>query len=206
MFISCLFAVRDALRKTQKEELDNEYREDMALWAYEAEKKINSSQSLMHDKKICLVIQNNQVQLPSDYYSLICCSINGAYPELINRTTCRIREGCNCQNLLWANTDLKIRIDGFNLTVSPTIQSGTPIEIEYQSIRFDDEDGYPMIFEEHQDAVSLYIQWQLCQMTRDNRASSKEQQWYYACNQARARTNQLTKADTARLGITWWHR
>ena len=208
MFVSCLVAVRDAVRKAQCEDLLNEYEEDFVSWAYEAEKLIlNNTFALggwKEQKSICLTVQNNQVQLPQDFYSLVCVKVGNKYPTLINTSACRIKRNCNCYNLKYS--DLGMIIKGYSITFTPNVTpDGTPVEIQYEALRLESANGYIMVFEDHTTAISEYLQWQMLSMKgNDSKAELKRRDWMRSCPQARARTANITKAEMAAMGITWW--
>jgi hypothetical protein len=209
MFISCLYAVRDALVSTQAADLLNEYEEDLVGWAYEAEKKIldttQASGQLMKDNIVCLYTFNNQVCLPQGFNGLICLKVNQVIPTLINYTTCRIKPNITCPN---ANgvAGLSMRIDQRIVTFSPAVPDGQPVTVEYQSIRLEGEDGYPMIYDEHQYAISMFLQYKIYATIKPNETLSqvRKLEWSRECLQARARTNQLTPEQMASLGSVWY--
>lgn len=210
MFVSPLVAVRDALRKTQSEDMRNEYEEDFVQWAYEAEKKIlNNTFSLGEWKKTMFaegIVWNNQFQLPDDFYTLVCLKVGNEYPALINTSVCRLVRNCaNCYNYKYLGKSMTI--NGYCVTFTPAnIPDGTKVEVQYQSLRLDTEDGYPMIFEDHWSAVSEYIQWQILSNFKNdiNKAELKRRDWMLSCPQARARTANLTATEMAALGNVWW--
>ena len=212
MFISPLVAVRDAVRKTQSEDMLNEYEEDFVQWAYEAEKKIlNNTFSLgawKEQKSICLAAENNQVILPDDFYTLVCLQAGNEFPILINTSGCRIKRGCaNYCGWNGKYDVLRMKIDGYIVTFIPAkVPDNTPVTIQYEALRIDTQDGYPMIFEDHWSAVSEYIQWQILSnfKTDINKAELKRRDWMLSCPQARARTANLTAAELLAMGATWW--
>lgn len=208
MFISTLYSVRDALRTTKKEDLLNEYEEDFVGWAFEAEKKIlDTTQAaglLNKDNIVCLSVFNNQVCLPQGFNGLICMKVNQVVPYLINYTTCRIKPNCNCPNLNGIQA-LGVRIDQRVCTFTPVVPDGTSVTVEYSSIRLEGEDGYPMMFEEHQYAISMFLQYKIYVLTDQPMLAEKARiLWLRECMQARARTNKLTLAEIAAMGGVWY--
>lgn len=213
--VSSLFAVRDALISIQQESLYNKYQEEMVGWAFEAEKKINSWRDNFEQKKVCRQFLNNRIQLPDDYYGLREISIGGKLAEVVNAKHCRLTVGSpytqgscsssNCGNGATFCTYQVMIEQGFIVGANGVIPDGLQCCLVYDAIPRD-ENGYPMVFQEHINAISYYVQYRVLRMLNNPNWQVVKGEWLMECGQARARTNAMTPQDMARLGNIWWNK
>ena len=151
-------------------------------WAFEAEKKIGSS--ITFDKKITtLTVTDKKTLLPDDYLNLIeiVNSDGGAYDD----TRCYISGG-------YLNIDLE----------------NTTVDLHYEAISTDNE-GYPTISADHEDAIASYIMYKYKGRQYYNQKLPRyvyqdlKQEWSYQCAQARGKDNMPTKQQWRNISRYW---
>lgn len=176
-------------------------------WAYEAELFIGSYDTFKRNE--CeLTVKNKQVKLPKDFYQFIALKIGDTYPEVTNRDFRFFNN--TSPNLAGDNTNMfsmdasrqtafgydgtemktfKMSIDNGYINLSG-IPDGTKVGIAYLSFELD-EDGFPLIRESHQMAVTAYIVWKIKLSEYINGEISHhvyaelEKRWHWLCGQAR---------------------
>ena len=131
-------------------------------------------------RKECLIeFKNNRSPLPKDFYRLISLKIGGSYPEITNRDfrlfdtdspNLAIKGNFNYSSdasrlgFPYDSSDtnkmaIKFNIDNNYINISSTTD-GTKAGLAYTAFDLD-EDGFPLIKDGHQMAVSAYVTWKL---------------------------------------------
>ena len=158
----------------------------------------------------CLIeFKNNRSPLPKDFYRLISLKIGGSYPEITNRDfrlfdtdspNLAIKGNFNYSSdasrlgFPYDSSDtnkmaIKFNIDNNYINISSTTD-GTKAGLAYTAFDLD-EDGFPLIKDGHQMAVSAYVTWKLKNADYVKGKVSHhvykelENRWYWLCGQAR---------------------
>lgn len=182
-------------------------------WAIQAEKEIGSHYALVKEKKV-LDIHGCKAELPcnavylqfaimgvqdcscNDLRSL--CSTNTFANEIADNTG-SIRLDFNSFLIvdqvagggvgIWNNVQYEIQ---GNQIVFYQNLDGQSVTIQYIGYKLD-EDGFPMVSENHVRAITEYIEWQYCSRSKyssnplpDNLIQEHKREWFRLCSHARA--------------------
>jgi hypothetical protein len=168
-------------------------------WAFEAEKKIGSYKTFVR-KFATLPVANKQAALPNDFLSVI--DIKDA-------------SGTDATNYFEANSatfpDNTTRERRYYITDSTiNLSTGNPssIDISYYAIDTDDE-GFPTIAANHEDAVSAYIMWKYKSRDYYNGKLQRyiyidmKQNWSQLCAQARGNDSMPSPNEMKKAAKIW---
>ena len=151
-------------------------------WAFEAEKKIGSY--VTFDKKIAsLTVNGKKVLLPSDHLNTI---------EILSETGDYDSENCYASGGY-------LHID---------VEDGTVLKFHYEAISTDDE-GYPTIAADHEDAIASYIMYKYKGRDYYNQKLPRyvyqdlKREWSMQCAQARGKDNMPTRQQWRNISNYW---
>ena len=167
MRLSAKTMVANAIRNLDKDNLtDREY--DMIEWCYEAEKLIGSDDSF--ERRECVIpIVNYRAQLPPEIYRFHSIKIGNSYPEYTGRDFVLFhKDSPNLANRSSGNSmynldseitsDMpKFYIDGSFIHIT---SAATELGLAYFAFPTDDE-GYPLVYDKHAEAVTAYLEYKL---------------------------------------------
>ena len=151
-------------------------------WAFEAEKKIGSY--VTFDKKITtLTVSGKKVLLPSDFLNMI--EIRSTEGGEYDTTNCYTSGG-------YLHIDLE----------------DTTIDLYHEAISTDNE-GYPTISADHEDAIAAYIMYKYKGREYYNQKLPRyvyqdlKKEWSMQCAQARGKDNMPTRQQWRNIGNYW---
>jgi len=153
--------------------------DDFARWAIEAENKIGATDSYKHFE--CdITINNKKAALPPNFVYLEGLKLGDSFLNVSYREFRMFNNG--------STANIFSIVNGFIFVNS--LDDGKKIGISYQGFDLDD-DGWPMINRQHEDAVSHYLMY----MYKARRFyegklphvvfKELEQRWYWLAGQAR---------------------
>ena len=166
-------------------------------WAFEAEKKIGTFKTFVN-KEVTLTITNKQAALPTDLIEVIDVkNSNDIYyqPQIKSFKT------SNSQDL---NYKYYLSSGFIQFSIVPDSQ----IQISYIALETDD-DGYPTIEANHEDAVSHYIMYKYKARDYYNQKLPRfiymdmKQEWNRLCAQARGNDNMPNKNQMRNIYKIW---
>ena len=169
--------------------------DSMIEWSGEAEAFIGSFDT--YEKKECEIdVDNYRAELPCGFYQLISLKVGDKFMEMTNRDFRHFRKGTYSTNgnLAVAESagEYKYSLDNHFIHISG-LKSGK-IGISYLGVPLDEE-GFPMIHEGHEPAITSYIIWKMT-LPRyiDGKVSlhvyqNLENRWLNLCGQARGHDN-----------------
>lgn len=168
-------------------------------WAFEAERKIGSYKTFVK-KTATLAVANKQAALPSDFLSLIDVKRSGdpTSANYLEQTSATFPSDVDKTHTFYFTED----------TINLSMGDISSIDIAYYAIDTDDE-GYPTIAANHEDAVSAYLMWKY--KARDyyngklNRAIylDMERNWSKLCAQARGNDNMPSPIEMKKAASIW---
>tara|TARA_R100000458_G_C8272373_1_gene247200 strand:+ start:1166 stop:1822 length:657 start_codon:yes stop_codon:yes gene_type:complete len=167
-------------------------------WAFEAERKIGSYKTFVK-KTATINIVNKQASLPNDFLSLIDVkkSGNSSNSTYFSQSSASFPEDIDKENTFYLTEDT-INISG----------NATALDIAYYAIDTDDE-GYPTIADNHEDAVSAYLMWKYKSRDYYNGKLARgiyvdmERNWARLCAQARGNDNMPTPIEMKKAASIW---
>lgn len=168
-------------------------------WAFEAERKIGSYKTFVR-KFATLNVTNKQAALPSDYLSIIDVKNNSgtdssSYFEPNSAT-------------FPENTTRERRYYLTDSTINLSTSNASSIDISYYAVDTDDE-GFPTIAENHEDAVSSYLMWKYKARDYYNGKIPRyiyidmQQNWTRLCAQARGNDNMPSPNEMKKAAKIW---
>tara|TARA_R100000329_G_scaffold140828_1_gene123305 strand:+ start:1381 stop:2022 length:642 start_codon:yes stop_codon:yes gene_type:complete len=166
-------------------------------WAFEAEKKIGTFKTFVN-KEVTLSITNKQAALPTDLIEVIDVkNSNDIYyqPQIKSFKT------SNSQDL---NYKYYLSSGFIQFSIVPDSE----IQISYIALETDD-DGYPTIEANHEDAVSHYIMYKYKARDYYNQKLPRfiymdmKQEWNRLCAQARGNDNMPNKNQMRNIYKIW---
>lgn len=166
-------------------------------WAFEAEKKIGTFKTFVN-KEVTLTITNKQAALPTDLIEVIDVkNSNDIYyqPQIKSFKT------SNSQDL---NYKYYLSSGFIQFSIVPDSE----IQISYIALETDD-DGYPTIEANHEDAVSHYIMYKYKARDYYNQKLPRfiymdmKQEWNRLCAQARGNDNMPNKNQMRNIYKIW---
>ena len=170
-----------------------------AEWAFEAERKIGSYKTFVK-KTATLTVANKQAALPSDFLSLIDVKRSGdpTSANYLEQTSATFPADVDKTHTFYFTED----------TINLSMGDISSIDIAYYAIDTDD-DGYPTIAANHEEAVSAYLIWKY--KARDyyngklNRAIylDMERNWSKLCAQARGNDNMPSPIEMKKAASIW---
>jgi len=166
-------------------------------WAFEAEKKIGSFKTFLI-KEATLTISNKQATLPTDFISIIDVkNSSNIYYEPQNKP------------FKTTNTsDVHYRYYMANGFMRFSITTDTKLTISYKSLDIDEE-GFPTIEANHEDAVSAYIMYKYKARDYYNQNLPRyiyvdlKSEWTRLCGQARGHDNMPSRNELRAISKYW---
>lgn len=208
----------------------NKYIDDFARWAVEAESKIGSTSSYKHVE--CeLEFRNKKTKLPADFIYLEGLKIGNRYlnvshkqfrmfsksgqsPNLADTQAINIDTGVTAQfrsDGTGINYDLNFMAQVFSIVngwVHFNIDDGGKVGISYMAIDLDEE-GWPMVAYEHEDAVTHYLMYMYKAgeyyegKLAHHVYKELQQRWFWLCGQARGDDELPNEEEMKYLGNQW---
>ena len=168
-------------------------------WAFEAERKIGSYKTFVK-KTATINVVNKQASMPNDFLSLIDVksSGNGSTSTFFSQSSATFPENTTDQNSFYLTED----------TINLSSNSCTALDIAYYSIDMDDE-GFPTLADNHEDAVSAYLMWKYKARDYYNGKLARaiyvdmEKNWSRLCAQCRGNDNMPTQIEMKKAGAIW---
>tara|TARA_R100001443_G_scaffold13439_2_gene23434 strand:+ start:598 stop:1257 length:660 start_codon:yes stop_codon:yes gene_type:complete len=168
-------------------------------WAFEAERKIGSYKTFVK-RTATLNIVNKQASLPNDFLSLIDVKKAGdaSNSTYFSQSSASFPEDVDKQNTFYLTED----------TINLSTGDHSSLDVAYYAIDTDDE-GFPTIAENHEDAVSAYIMWKYKARDYYNGKLARaiyvdmERNWSRLCAQTRGNDNMPTPIEMKKAAAIW---
>ena len=166
-------------------------------WAFEAEKKIGSFKTFII-KELNIPIANKQAALPEDFLELIDIKNNNNIYYEAEQKPFKENDRGTSQNTYYMS-------NGF---IRFSYSLDTSINISYTAIDTDDE-GYPTIEANHEDAVSAYLMYKYKAKDYYNQKLPKyiyddlKRDWFRLCAQARGNDNMPNRNQMRAISKYW---
>lgn len=191
--------------------------DDFARWALEAENKIGATDSFKHFE--CdITINNKKASLPPNFVYMEGLKLGNMFLNVTYREFRMFSDNSNSNNLaqgsaanINSGVTAQFRNDGLGFNFGSdtasgasasifsvvngyvyvnSLEDGTKVGISYQGFDLDEE-GWPMVNRQHEDAVSHYLMY-MYQARRfyEGKLSHTvykelQERWYWLCGQAR---------------------
>ena len=168
-------------------------------WAFEAERKIGSYKTFVK-KTATINVVNKQASMPNDFLSLIDVKKSG---DATNSTYMSQSSATFPGDTDKANT-FYLTEDTINLSTSDI----SSLDIAYFAVDTDDE-GFPTIADNHEDAVSAYLMFRYKARDYYNGKLARniyvdlERSWSKLCAQARGNDNMPTPIEMKKAAAIW---
>jgi|TARA_R100000084_G_C4654329_1_gene151835 hypothetical protein len=168
-------------------------------WAFEAERKIGSYKTFVK-KTATLSIANKQASLPNDFLSLIDVKKSGdaSSSTYFSQSSATFPADTDRQNSFYLTED----------TINVSTNDVSSLDVAYYAIDTDEE-GFPTIADNHEDAVSAYIMWKYKARDYYNGKLARaiyvdmERNWSRLCAQARGNDNMPTPIEMKKAAAIW---
>ena len=166
-------------------------------WAYEAEKKIGTFKTFVN-KETTVTITDKQAPLPTDLIELI--DVKNSHDRYYEPQTKSFKTS--------NSVDLHYKYYLTNGFIQFSIVPDTSVQISYIALETDDE-GYPTIEANHEDAVSHYIMYKYKARDYYNQKLPRyiymdmKQEWNRLCAQARGNDNMPTRNQMRNISKVW---
>jgi hypothetical protein len=167
-------------------------------WAFEAERKIGSYKTFVK-KTETLDIENKQATLPDDFLSLIDAKRGGSEDnDYLTQSSATFPSNIDKQNAFYFTEN----------TINISTDDIGSIDIAYYAIDTDDE-GFPTIADNHEDAVSAYLMYKYKARDYWNGKLTRgiyidlERNWSKLCAQARGNDNMPTPIEMKKAAQIW---
>lgn len=196
-FVSPKQAIRTALGKIGFEDLMQTLGNELIEWAIEASDMISKPKTF----KIAeddFVVCGNKIQLDQNVLLVNCASYNGEPMELISNKGCANRCTQNSKNRC-CRSNQKFYLDECYIHFKPTLCDGSIVHVEWLQRAYG-ADGYPLILDSCNMAISEYVASIVCARFKDNAYALWNDKWEKHVLQARADVNRITQAQVQALG------
>ena len=168
-------------------------------WAFEAEKKIGSYKTFVK-KTATINVVNKQASLPNDFLSLIDVKKSGdaSSSTYLSQSSATFPEDTDKERTFYL-TESTINLSTSNIS---------SLDIAYYVIDTDDE-GFPTIAHNHEDAVSAYLMWKYKARDYYNGKLPRgiyidmERNWSRLCAQCRGNDNMPTPIEMKKAASIW---
>ena len=168
-------------------------------WAFEAERKIGSYKTFVK-KTATINIVNKQASLPNDFLSLIDVKKSGdaSNSTYFSQSSASFPGDVDKQNTFYLTED----------TVNVSTGDVSSLDIAYYAIDTD-EDGFPTIADNHEDAVSAYLMFKYKARDYYNGKLARgiyidmERNWSKLCAQCRGNDNMPTPIEMKKAASIW---
>ena len=169
-----------------------------AEWAFEAEKKIGSYKTFVK-KTETLTVSNKQASLPDDFLSIIDVKKGGSNNnDYLEQSSATFPADVDKQNMFYFTEN----------TINLSTSDISSITISYYAVDTDDE-GYPTIAANHEDAVSAYLMYKYKARDYWNGKLQRyiyvdlERNWSRLCAQARGNDNMPSPSEMKKAAQIW---
>tara|TARA_R100001224_G_C3987105_1_gene137932 strand:- start:243 stop:899 length:657 start_codon:yes stop_codon:yes gene_type:complete len=169
-----------------------------AEWAFEAERKIGSYKTFVK-KTETLTITNKQAALPDDFLSIIDVKKGGSNNnDYLEQSSATFPSDVDKQNMFYFTED----------TLNVSTNDIGSVTITYYAVDTDDE-GYPTIAANHEDAVSAYLMYKYKARDYWNGKLQRyiyvdlERNWSRLCAQARGNDNMPSPSEMKKAAQIW---
>mgnify|MGYP003119913958 CR=1 FL=1 len=168
-------------------------------WAFEAERKIGSYKTFVK-KTATINVINKQASLPNDFLSLIDVKKSGdaSNSTYFSQSSASFPADVDKERTFYLTED----------TINLSTSNVSSLDVAYYCIDTDD-DGFPTIAENHEDAVSAYIMWKYKSRDYYNGKIPRtiyidmQQNWSKLCAQCRGNDNMPTPIEMKKAGAIW---
>lgn len=171
---------------------------NFAEWAFEAERKIGSYKTFVK-KTATLTVANKQASLPEDFLSLIDVKKGGSgNNNYLSQSSATFPANVDKQNSFYFTED----------TINLSTSDISSVAIAYYAVDTDDE-GFPTIAANHEDAVSAYLMYKYKARDYWNGKIPRqiyvdlERNWSRLCGQARGNDNIPTPIEMKKAAEIW---
>ena len=169
-----------------------------AEWAFEAEKKIGSYKTFVK-KTETLTVSNKQASLPDDFLSIIDAKKGGSNNnDYLEQSSATFPADVDKQNMFYFTEN----------TINLSTSDISSITISYYAVDTDDE-GYPTIAANHEDAVSAYLMYKYKSRDYWNGKLPRHiymdlyQNWSRLCGQAKGNDNMPSPTEMKKAAQIW---
>ena len=169
-----------------------------AEWAFEAERKIGSYKTFVK-KTETLSVSNKQAALPDDFLSIIDVKKGGSgNNNYLEQTSATFPANVDKQNMFYFTEN----------TINLSTSDISSLDIAYYSIDTDDE-GFPTIADNHEDAVSAYLMFKYKARDYYNGKLARniyidlQSNWQRLCAQCRGNDNMPTPIEMKKAASIW---
>ena len=169
-----------------------------AEWAFEAEKKIGSYKTFVK-KTETLSVANKQAALPDDFLSIIDVKKGGSNNnDYLEQSSATFPADVDKQNMFYFTES----------TINLSTSDIGSVTISYYAVDTDDE-GYPTIADNHEDAVSAYLMYKYKARDYWNGKLPRHiymdlyQNWSRLCGQARGNDNMPSPTEMNKAAQIW---
>ena len=169
-----------------------------AEWAFEAEKKIVSYKTFVK-KTETLTVSNKQASLPDDFLSIIDAKKGGSNNnDYLEQSSATFPADVDKQNMFYFTEN----------TINLSTSDISSITISYYAVDTDDE-GYPTIAANHEDAVSAYLMYKYKSRDYWNGKLPRHiymdlyQNWSRLCGQAKGNDNMPSPTEMKKAAQIW---
>ena len=168
-------------------------------WAFDAERKIGSYKTFVK-KTATINIVNKQASLPNDFLSLIDVKKSGdaSSSTYFSQSSASFPSDVDKQNTFYLTED----------TVNVSTNDVSSLDVAYYAVDTDDE-GYPTIADNHEDAVSSYLMFKYKARDYYNGKLARgiymdmQQNWNRLCAQCRGSDNLPTPIEMKKAAAIW---
>mgnify|MGYP003138540659 CR=1 FL=1 len=194
--ISVKQVVQSVIRNLEVQNAASEFH-NFVEWAFEAEKKIGTFKTFV-TKEASLTISNKQATLPTDFIELI--DVKNSHDIYYEPGQIPFQEKSREYN-----NYVYYYKNGF-LRFPDALD--TSIDIKYIALEVD-EDGYPTIEANHEDAVSHYLMYKYKARDYYNQKLPKyiyddlKREWFRLCAQARGNDNMPNRNQMRSISKYW---
>lgn len=195
--ISVKQVVQTVIRNLGVQDAASEFH-NFVEWAFEAEKKIGSFKTFVV-KEVSLTISNKQATLPNDFIELI--DVKNEHNRFYEAEQRPFKE----KNSGMASFNTYYLSNGF---IRFSEVTDTSIDISYTALDTDD-DGYPTIEANHEDAISAYLMYKYKARDYYNQKLPKyihddlKREWFRLCAQARGNDNMPNRNQMRAISKYW---
>ena len=169
-----------------------------AEWAFEAEKKIGSYKTFVK-KTETLTVSNKQASLPDDFLSIIDAKKGGSNNnDYLEQSSATFPADVDKQNMFYFTEN----------TINLSTSDISSITISYYAVDTDDE-GYPTIAANHEDAVSAYLMYKYKSRDYWNGKLPRHiymdlyQNWSRLCGQAKGNDKMPSPTEMKKAAQIW---
>ena len=199
-FVSPKQAIRTALGKIGYADLMQTLQDELIEWSIEASDMISKPKTfkIVSDE---FTVCGNKIELCQNVLLVNCASYRGQPMELISNKGCSGRCTGNSKNRC-CRSNQQFYLDESYMHFKPSIEDGEIVHVEYLQRAYG-ADGYPLILDSCNMAISEYVASIVCARFKDNAYALWNEKWERHVVQARAELNRITQAQVEALGFLY---